>query len=127
MNLYAHDNSRFQRIDIRSLKEKTMETKPLDNVNDPTNSAVPPGYRSTEFWLSTAATIIGIILASGLLSPADPTQAKVLQILGLVATTLAALGYTAVRGYTKGKAIDGAAFVAASKGLAVPPQPSEPK
>ena len=52
-----------------------------------------PGFKSTEFWLSTAATILGIALASGLI----PEGGQVGQIIGGVLALLANLGYTASR------------------------------
>ena len=52
-----------------------------------------PGYRSTEFWLSTVAMIAGIILASGAIA-VDSTAG---QIVGGIVAVLAQLGYTASR------------------------------
>lgn len=124
MNLYD-DNARFQRIDIRNLsKESTM---PEGNVNDPSNAAVKPAWKSTEFALSTAAILIGLVLASGILSPEDPSQAKALQILGLIASVLSSLGYTAARTSAKNRAVEVAGAIALEKVRAsVPPVPAEP-
>ena len=83
--------------------------------NDPANAAVKPAFRSTEFWLATAATVIGIVLASGLLTPDDPTQAKLLQVLGLAASILASLGYGAFRTSAKNTATNAAAAIAIEK------------
>lgn len=55
-----------------------------------------PGYKTTEFWLSLAAMIIGAILASGAIE-----NNLVLQALGMAATVLGGLGYTAGRSITK--------------------------
>jgi hypothetical protein len=63
-----------------------------------------PGYKTTEFWLSLLATILGTILASGVLNPADPMQAKVIQVAGIVLAMLSTLGYTAGRSFVKGQA-----------------------
>jgi hypothetical protein len=52
-----------------------------------------PGYKSTEFWLSSAATVLGIALASG----AVPEGGMAGQIIGGVLALLANLGYTASR------------------------------
>lgn len=76
-----------------------------------------PGYKSTEFWLSLAATLIGFVLASGVLNPADPQEARVLQALGFAAAILAQLGYTAARAYVKGGEVKALALVEASKRL----------
>lgn len=56
-------------------------------------------YQSAEFWLSLAATVVGAILASGLLDviPGNTDD----QIVGLVATVLSALGYTVARTFQK--------------------------
>lgn len=55
------------------------------------------GYKSTEFWLSVAAVLIGALLASGVL-PADSFWLKA---AGLAAGALASLGYTVSRGFVK--------------------------
>ncbi len=58
-----------------------------------TASAPKPGFKSSEFWLSTIATVGGILLASGAL--ADGSAAA--QITGGILAVLASLGYTASR------------------------------
>jgi len=55
------------------------------------------GYKTTEFWLSLIAVLVGALLASGAIS-----NDYVLQILGVAASTLGALGYSGLR--TKAKA-----------------------
>ena len=86
-----------------------------------------PGYKTTEFWLSLVATVVGFVLASGALSPDDPTQAQILQVLGLVASILASLGYTAARTSAKNRTVEASAALAIAKATdAVPPSPSEP-
>lgn len=59
---------------------------------------VRPGWRTSEFWLSTAAAILGALFASGAIGEGG-TVAK---ILGMAATILSTLGYTVAR--TKAKA-----------------------
>ena len=98
-------------LDLRPLAK---EKPPMDH-NDPTNSAVKPAYKTTEFWLTFAAQAIGITLASGILSPADPSQAKLLQLLGLAASVLSALGYTAMRTSAKNTVAEGATAIALEK------------
>lgn len=56
------------------------------------------GFKTTEFWLSFAATTVGAIISSGIV-----THEPILKGLGLVSALLAALGYTAVRGYVKSR------------------------
>ncbi len=54
---------------------------------------VKPGYQTSEFWLSTIATLAGVLLASGAL-PEGGTGA---QIVGGLLAVLSSLGYTASR------------------------------
>ena len=58
-----------------------------------------PGYKSTEFWLSTAALIIGACVASGFF----PVESSIGQMLGMAMSGLAALGYTGMRSGVKKK------------------------
>lgn len=72
---------------------------------DPTTPTTPPsvtkpGYKTTEFWLSLAATLIGLVAASGIIPETGPWT----QIIGLITSTLGALGYTAARASTKNNA-----------------------
>lgn len=93
------------------------------NHDDPTNSAVKPAWKSTEFWLTAVTMVVGLLLSSGVLSPEDPGQAKLLQLLGLASTLLSSLGYTAARTSAKNKAVEGAAAVAIAK-VSIPTEPS---
>lgn len=54
---------------------------------------VKPGFKTTEFWLSTLALLLGLALASG----AVPDGGLAAQIIGGVMSVLASLGYTASR------------------------------
>ncbi len=74
-----------------------------------------PGYRTTEYWLSVAALVVGALLASGAFS--DTPAA--LKVLGAASSILAALGYTASRTFAKGAETKAAALVEAAK--AAPP------
>ena len=56
-----------------------------------------PGYKSTEFWLSTAVTVIGLVIASGAIEETSTWG----QILAYGMSTLTTLGYTASRGKVK--------------------------
>ena len=62
-----------------------------------TVSEVKPGYKTTEFWMSTAALICGVLLSSGVIGESGLAA----QIVGGIMSTLAALGYTASRGKAK--------------------------
>ena len=56
-----------------------------------------PGYKTTEFWFSVVAAIVGLLFAAGVV----PTGSTFEQVLSLVATILAALGYTVSRAIAK--------------------------
>jgi hypothetical protein len=58
---------------------------------------VTPGYRTSEFWISLAAMLVGAILASGAL----PEHTIAFKIVGVAATILGALGYTVSRTMVK--------------------------
>jgi len=55
------------------------------------------GYRTSEFWLSLAVTVVGLIVASGII----PTGSIWAQIAGLVLSTTSSMGYTVSRGIVK--------------------------
>ena len=61
-----------------------------------------PGYKTTEFWLSAVATLIGIVLASGAMDTVA-ADSWVTKVVGGVVAVLAALGYTASRAKVKAK------------------------
>ncbi len=50
---------------------------------------VKPGHKTTEFWLSLASTVIGAVLAAGVL----PAESKIAQIVGAGMMVLSSLGY----------------------------------
>lgn len=77
------------------------------------------GYKSTEFWLSTAAMLVGVLLASG----AFPAGGSVAQILGIAASVLSAMGYSASRAVVKKHKMI-ADIEAAKLGMAKPLDPS---
>jgi len=56
-------------------------------------SGTKPGFKTTEFWLSTIAVVLGIVLASGAVTDGG----IVAQIVGGVLSVLSSLGYTAAR------------------------------
>ncbi len=61
-----------------------------------------PGYKSSEFWLALAATLVGAVMASGILE--ETATAWDDKLLGMAAMVLASLGYTVSRTYVKSKA-----------------------
>lgn len=64
---------------------------------DKTQTPKRPGFKTSEFWLSSTATILGIALASG----AIPDGGIAAQIVGGALSILASLGYTASRTQVK--------------------------
>ena len=56
-----------------------------------------PGYKTTEFWLSAAAALVGLLIASG----AFEETSTVGKVIALAASSLAALGYSVSRGIAK--------------------------
>jgi hypothetical protein len=64
-------------------------------ADDTTTPAEPvkPGYRTTEFWLSAVAVLLGLAVASGII----PAGSSWDQAVGLVVAALAAMGYTGAR------------------------------
>jgi hypothetical protein len=58
-----------------------------------------PGYKTTEFWLASVATLCGVLYASGIITPegTEPVEKAV----AFIAAALASLGYSQARGATK--------------------------
>jgi hypothetical protein len=61
------------------------------------STPVKPGWKTTEFWLSAAATITGLLLASGAINSGSGFD----KVIGVVASALAAMGYAVSRGNAK--------------------------
>jgi hypothetical protein len=68
-------------------------------------NAAKPGYKTTEFWLSLLATLLGFLLASGAMDTVAE-ESWIAKLIGGVVTVLASLGYSASR--AKVKSGDGA-------------------
>jgi len=56
-----------------------------------------PGYKTTEFWFTSAAAVLGLLFASGVIS--DGSQID--KVLGMASTLLASMGYSVSRGLAK--------------------------
>ena len=52
-----------------------------------------PGYKTTEFWMSLIAVVLGALVASGTFT----LEGTAAQVVGLVQSALVALGYTGAR------------------------------
>jgi len=67
-----------------------------------TGYEVAPGWKSTEFWMTTAAAGMSSLFASGVLGDGGHDVA----IAGVIATVLTALGYQINRGSLKATPLD---------------------
>lgn len=63
-------------------------------------NATKPGFKTSEFWLAAAAQILGLLLASGAITPDSQWD----RIAGLATVALATLGYSASRSQVKSAA-----------------------
>ena len=52
------------------------------------------GYKTTEFWLTAVASILGLLFASGVISEGSQVD----KMLGMASTVLAGMGYSVSRG-----------------------------
>ena len=62
-----------------------------------------PGWRTTEFWMSIVASLIGVFAATGAFTPeqASALNQGMTEIVGTLTPVLAAFGYTLSRGQAK--------------------------
>lgn len=65
-------------------------------------TTVKPGFKTSEFWLTLVAMLVGLFVASGVL----PESHIVMKIAGFALTALAQLGYSITRAGVK-KAANG--------------------
>ena len=56
-----------------------------------------PGWKTTEFWMSVAAGVLGFVYASGIVVAQSPVDGW----LGMIAAALTASGYAVARGLAK--------------------------
>lgn len=56
-----------------------------------------PGFKTTEFWISVAVTVVSLLVASG----AFAEESGVGKVLALIAAALASAGYSAARAVAK--------------------------
>jgi len=61
---------------------------------------IKPGYKTTEFWLTSAAIVLGLLLASGALD-AVASDSWITKLVGGAVAALNALGYTVSRASVK--------------------------
>ena len=58
------------------------------------------GYKTTEFWMSLLATLLGFLLASGAMD-AVPGDSWIAKLVGGAVAALASMGYSASRAKVK--------------------------
>ncbi len=56
-----------------------------------------PGYKTTEFWLTVASQIVGVLLVSGVVAEDSPWS----KVIGMAAMALSGMGYSVSRGAAK--------------------------
>ena len=78
-------------------EEKAVEVAVETVVEKKEVVVVKPGYKTTEFWMSTVAVICGLLMASGAIGEATLAS----QIIGGVLATLGTLGYNVGRASEK--------------------------
>jgi len=61
------------------------------------DTPIKPGYKTTEFWLTIAANVVGVLMMANIF-PIDSTVGK---IIGVAAMVLSSLGYTVSRSIAK--------------------------
>jgi hypothetical protein len=93
-----------------------------------------PSYKTGEFWISVAASGLGIVMSSGVLDSLGPNH-WIVQVVGMLVALLGALGFTVPRMALKQAQIkaDAVANVAAQEttrsvlgaGVSNPPNPSK--
>ncbi|MDD9866040.1 MAG: hypothetical protein OXS32_06830 [Verrucomicrobiales bacterium] len=66
-------------------------------MSDETTKTVKSGYKTTEFWFSSIAALLGILFASGAVAEGGSIE----KVMGMAATVLAGLGYSVSRGLSK--------------------------
>lgn len=63
----------------------------------PETKTTKPGYKTSEFWLTTAGMVVGTLIASG----AVAVESGTMKALSFIAASLGTLGYTVIRGKLK--------------------------
>jgi len=60
-----------------------------------------PGYKTTEYWMSVATALVGLMVALGVLEPEGADSPALLKIVGGGMAGVASLGYSLARGLAK--------------------------
>lgn len=64
---------------------------------DETPAPPKPGYKTTEFWLTAVVSLVGILMASGLIQPGSVWDKGI----GLAMAALSTMGYATGRSNVK--------------------------
>lgn len=80
-----------------------MIDEPDKHLDEPVRFLGAPvqrvGWRTSEFWLSAATTLVGLLVASGVIETGAGAELE--RIIGLVAAVAASLGYAISRSIVK--------------------------
>ena len=63
------------------------------------NQGPKPGYKSTEFWITSVVAVLSILWGAGVVDPAGASGAD--KVFGFICSAAAAMGYTISRGMAK--------------------------
>ena len=77
----------------------------MGNTNKDINEGLKAGVKSSEFYLSLAAVILGIVISTGVVD-IDSGAGIWDKVAGIVCTLLAAFGYTVSRAKVKAAAVE---------------------
>ena len=80
-----------------AVQTATPASAPATPAAAPADPTVKPGYQTTEFWMTAAATVVGLAIASGVI----PTTGYWPSVVALVVSAFAAMGYTVSRTVVK--------------------------
>ena len=66
-------------------------------------NSVKSGWKTTEFWLTAFTNILGIVAATGAVTPDQSSQLTqgIIQLGGVIASVASAFGYSISRGMAK--------------------------
>ena len=70
-------------------------------ANTSKNNEIKPGWKTTEFWLTSSVALASILWCADVLDPEGVGTAN--KVFGFVVAALGAVGYTVSRGLAKGK------------------------
>lgn len=67
------------------------------------NQPIKPGWKTSEFWLSTITTLGGILTASGVFAGSEQTINTVVQVAGVLVSAIVPIFYVGLRTELKQK------------------------